>query len=131
MELQIFYSLSDLVVQHDKTFCKKKTAIDLLFINSRRGESSKGRGIFNENSRGHGTSRGRRSYDERRRGIFNNQECGGGHGRSQERRRYNQNKKFVRRSQDPPHNKGKSEDMMQVKCKRCLHIGHVVEEYRI
>jgi hypothetical protein len=48
LENQTFDSLGDLLVQHDKTFGKKKNSgEDLLFTNSRQGESSRGRGAYN------------------------------------------------------------------------------------
>jgi len=46
LESQTFDSLSDLLVQHDNTFGKKKPfGEDLFFTNSRRGETSRGRGF--------------------------------------------------------------------------------------
>jgi hypothetical protein len=44
LEKQTFSFLSDLLVQRDKTFGKKKTSReDILFTNSNRGEISRGR----------------------------------------------------------------------------------------
>lgn len=69
LESQTFDSLSDLLVQHNSTFGKKKpSGEDLFFTNSRRGESSRGRGSYNEGTRGRG------SYNDVSRGKGNNKD---------------------------------------------------------
>lgn len=100
LENQIFDSLGDLLVQHDKTFDKNKTSgEDHLFTNSRQGESSRGRRAYNVSTRGRGTynegTRGRSTCNEnyRGRGRFNesrNPNYGRGHGRSPGRGRNQQ-----------------------------------------
>jgi hypothetical protein len=133
LENQTFDSLSDLLVQHDKTFGKKKNSgEDILFTNSRKGESSRGRGTYNESQEEEAHTM--KFLKEEEDSII--QEIKSMvmvHGRSQGRGRNNQNQQYFRRSQDPPNNNNQSrkgEDMTQVKCKICLHIGHVVEECR-
>ena len=69
MENQAFDSLSDLLIQYDKTFGKMNTyGKDLLFTNSGKGAISIGRGTYNKSTRGMGTynitSIGRGTHNE-------------------------------------------------------------------
>jgi hypothetical protein len=57
------------LIQHDKTFGKKnKSRENILFTNSTKGESLRGRGSYNVSTRGRCTydenTRGRGSYNE-------------------------------------------------------------------
>jgi hypothetical protein len=67
LDNQTFDSLGDLLVQHDKTFGKKKNSgEDLLFTNSRQGEILRGKGAYNMRRRGtyNGSIRGRGPSNE-------------------------------------------------------------------
>jgi hypothetical protein len=98
IEKQTISPLSDLLVQHDNFFGKKKTSREDL-TNSKRGEISRGRCTYNESTSGRDTytestrGRGRGRYNENSKGRrrFNNQEHGDGHSRSQERGNNNLN----------------------------------------
>jgi len=56
LENQFFYSPNDLLVQHDKTFGKKKNlGEDIIFTNSRKWQISRGGGTYNQSEIERGT----------------------------------------------------------------------------
>lgn len=111
---QNFDSLSYMLVQHDKTFGKRKNLGEYLpFTNSMKVESSKergspnentkGRGSFNVDTRGWGTynenTQGRGSFSDNYRERRRNQDFICGRGIIKGRGRNDQNKKYFRISQ--------------------------------
>jgi hypothetical protein len=101
-----FNSLSELLTQHSKSFGKqKKLGEDLLFT---KAESSKGRGKSNF-------------------GNFQNQSSNRGHGRGHGQGRgcinFNQ-QNFQSNSPNINARSGRGRNLSQVRCKRCLNMGH-------